>query len=135
MEEKYLFNLLPKDIKKQVLIYFPTRVVLTYQVETSDHEYYCSGGECEYDSEVLYKEYDVKKLSKRFRGFAIGAEITDEDDLEVIAKSLGAHRKIERGVESRMGGGSMYCGLSEECVEHDLDIHEYRITYISAEYS
>ena len=133
-DDTNLFNLLPKDIKKQILIYFPTKIVLAYQVETSDHDGYCSGAECEYEWNIEYKEYDIKMLPKRLQNFKIGTEINIENDLEIIVDSLGVKRELERDVESGMGGESMYCELSEECFEHNLHIHEFRITPLSAKF-
>jgi hypothetical protein len=94
---------------------------ITAKLETSDHDGYCSGSEC---------EYEVKKLSYI-------VDLPTEYNNYPLGK---LHNLNEHGIdwtellpEPVMNYGSGYCDLSEECHNHNIGIHEYRYTIISVE--
>ena len=92
------------------------------KLETSDHDGYCSGGECEYEVKTVtyiievpceYKNYPVGKLNN-FDEYGIDWDkLLPEPDLNNY--------------------GSGYCDLSDECDNNNLDKHDYRYTIISIE--
>lgn len=97
------------------------RVRITSKLETSDHDGYCSEGECEYkvktkshvvDLPIEYKNYPEGKLVN-FDEFGINWE----DFLPT----------------PELSDGSCYCDLSTESVANGLNRHEYRYTILSIE--
>lgn len=87
------------------------RVFIKYQEETSDHDGYCSGEECCY----------TKK--ERTTSIKIPADIKKENYKEYIMSK-------ELITRPYVGVGSGYCSLSDECIEHGLGKHDYRITIL-----
>lgn len=94
---------------------------ITAKLETSDHDGYCSGEECEY--EVKTQSYIVD-LPSEYANYPMG-KLNNLDEYGV---------NWERVLpEPIINNGSGYCDLSEECVNHDLGIHDYRYTILSVE--
>ena len=78
-----------------------------FLVETSHHEGYCSGAECEYE--------------QREETF----EVESADQLETIERSL--RRDTERSVDHH---GSMYCKVSKDPRAQELGQHDCRVTLL-----
>lgn len=76
-------------------------------LETSDHLGYCSGGECEYESEVM--EHVI--------------EMDDDLDNKKLIKLLPTPEINQEG--------SGYCDVSKESIDHNLEGHDYRYTILS----
>lgn len=86
------------------------KILINYQLETSTHDGYCSGGDCEYECKTLNQ-----------------TAIISEQDLneDGSLKNFGYYGKfIEKPY---VFGGSYYCKLSDECYNNNLDKHEYRL--------
>ena len=95
------------------------KVKIISKLETSDHDGYCSGGECEYEVKVVetitdlptqYKSYSKGKLNN-FNNF---------DWVELLP-------------EPYLNDGSNYCDINEECEAHGLGKHDYRYTILSVQ--
>ncbi len=87
------------------------KVLLIVKLEISDHDGYCSGGECEY-------------ICKRIRYIRT---IPDEN----VNKSVEDPYWISLLPEPNINMyGSGYCELSEECIKNDIGYHEYRYTIL-----
>jgi hypothetical protein len=89
------------------------RIRISAKLETSDHDGYCSGGECEYECKEVVHEYDLQN-----------GDVTDID-LADYAKFL-PFPIIDTG-------GSGYCGVSSRCSRAGLAKHDYRYTIHSVE--
>ena len=94
---------------------------ITATLETSEHDGYCSGEECEYNVRTItydmvapieYKSYPEGKLSN-----------LDEYDIDWI----------DLLPEPVLNDGSCYCSLPKECIDHDLSKHDYRYTILYVE--
>ena len=88
------------------------RIEILFKEEVSDHNGYCSGGECELTSRVYKKQVEVE----------IG-EITN--NLEYF----------EKYADEVVGVGecccqSHYCDLGEDVVSAGLGAHDHRITIL-----
>ena len=92
------------------------RVKLIVQYESSDHDGYCSGGECEYESQILTFFATVPEIYKHLQV---------DDKLPELDKYVWFNF-IESQLPLLNGGGSDYCDLSNECIDHDLGRHEYK---------
>lgn len=82
-------------------------VKIYYTLELSDHDGYCSGGECEYS----IKEKTYKTL-------------VDDNLLDPCEGKQGYKIFIPK---PEVNCGSGYCELSPECVHENLGIHAHRI--------
>lgn len=92
-----------------VCIYMETSLYkITARLETSDHDGYCSGSECEYTSSV------VEKVVKRKKG-----------DFNTRWEDFLDHPNVQ--------GNSYYCRVSGQCKQAGLDQHEYRYTVLTVE--
>lgn len=93
-------------------------VGLTLFIEKADHGGdYCSGDECEYFTDNINVNVPLPKILEH---------TTDVNKfINYDWKYLEMYIKI-------LDWGSGYCGLSNECVEHGLNKHEYRITIVDA---
>lgn len=86
-----------------------TRIThVNYILETSDHDGYCSGDECEYAKDNLDAILAIPDNVKDVDGFCWGV-------LNEIANS-------------KLGGGSGYCDLSPESIANNLANHDFRVT-------
>ena len=95
---------------------------ITATLETSDHDGYCSGGECEYNVQTVsyiieipheYKNYPQGKLINLDEYGIDWVKLLPEPDLNY--------------------DGSGYCDLSSKCNNHGLGIHDYKYTILSIE--
>ena len=91
------------------------------KLETSDHDGYCSGEECEYDVKTVTYIVDLPNEYKNYpQGKLLNIDEFDVDWEKYLPEPV-------------LNNGSGYCGLSEECVNHELDIHDYKYTILSVE--
>jgi hypothetical protein len=95
---------------------------ITAQLETSDHDGYCSGGECEYETQTHSYIVDLPDQFKNY----------PEGKLNNFDKYSFEWEKLlpEPGLNY---DGSYYCDVSNESETHGLDRHDYRYTIISVE--
>ena len=107
-----------------------------YKLETSNHDGYCSGDECEYtesDKTYVLSDHDLSD----FCGHDLDKVLLDYNNgnrADMNADIYQALVKIEQQLpQPDVGGGSSYCGLSKECKQKNLDRHDYRITIIDME--
>ena len=91
------------------------------KLETSDHDGYCSGGECEY--EVKTESYIIE-VPCEYKNYPVG-KLNNFDEHGIDWDKLLP--------EPILNDGSGYCDLSSNCSNHDLGIHDYRYTIISVE--
>lgn len=91
------------------------------KLETSDHDGYCSGGECDYESNIIetitdvpiqYKSHPKGKLSN-----------LDEYDWEKILP-----------IPKLNLNGSCYCDISQKSKLFGLGVHDYKYTIMSVEF-
>ena len=82
---------------------------ITFKEEVSDHDGYCSGGECDLSSRIYNKivEVDVNEINNDLQYYIKYADdVVINDD------------------------GSNYCDLSEDAITAGLGHHDYRITVL-----
>ncbi len=97
-----------------------TKIKITTLLETSDHDGYCSGDECYYESE---EKVFILSTPKEYIDFPIG--LVEKYDEEFI-KNLLPKPKINMN-------GSYYCKNSKMSEEKDLGLHDYRYNIINVE--
>lgn len=90
-----------------------TKVKITYSVESSDHDGYCTGEECSYEAST---EEVVVDAPKNILG-------VDWASLIPVEKHTRAPVRMKSG----------WCRLSKESIEAGLDYHDLRITLLSVE--
>lgn len=90
--------------KKQMSV----RVEILIKEEVSNHDGYCSGGECELTTRVYKKQVEV--------------------EMGEITNNLEYFEKYADKVVCEDGVNSNYCDLGEDVVSAGLAAHEYRIT-------
>lgn len=83
------------------------KVKIIADLETSDHDGYCSGEEC---------LYEIKEETFFF-------EVEDDKSLELDNPFWKTLLPVPD-----LGGQSYYCGIDDESIERGLDIHDYRYT-------
>ncbi len=116
------FNKL-KKLKFYIYIYslpiLNMKVKIISKLETSDHDGYCPGEECEYEVKVVetitdipleYKSHSKGKLNN----------LNEFDWVKLLP-------------EPYLNCGSYYCGIDDECEAHGLGQHDYRYTILSVE--
>jgi septation ring formation regulator EzrA len=112
---------------------------LTVEIEKSDHEGYCSGAECEYASEIVSKTFSSSELGSvgdMFETLKRNIASNGETFLELYTSD---DTKLDVNLEkffkeyTELNDGSGYCELDKNCVEKELDRHDYRINLISVE--
>jgi hypothetical protein len=81
---------------------------VTAKLEISDHSGYCSGEECEYNSSI--NTYTVNVPEDEYN--------ENYDFIKLLP------------IPFINDYGSYYCTTSNECIENDLGIHQYRYTVI-----
>ena len=91
------------------------KIVITAQLETSNHDGYCSGDECEYESRIVNEIVDIWDT-----GVVSLHEIPHSDLISLLPKP-----RVDDEQQS------MYCERSPEVREHGLDVHDYRYTIIA----
>ena len=82
---------------------------ITFKEEVSDHDGYCSGGECDLSTRIYDKivEVDVNEINNDLQYYIKYADdVVINDD------------------------GSNYCDLSEDAITAGLGHHDYRITVL-----
>ena len=84
------------------------RIEILFKEEVSDHNGYCSGGECELTTRVYKKQVDV--------------------EIGKITNDLEYFEKYADKVVCDHDSNSDWCDLSEEVISAGLTSHEYRIT-------
>ena len=93
---------------------------ITAKLETSDHDGYCSGNECEYKSQVVVKKVNVPQ---KYKNHELGQiEIVKEYDWEQL---------LVPPVLNMDGSG--YCELSSKCKGGGVGRHDYKYTIITVE--
>jgi len=112
-------------------------VRLTFHVENSDHDGYCSDGYCEYSSiernlifffekkyhSIMALKTASNKIIKDSKKFCNNpASVSIFDDSNPYSTLIPV-----------LNGGSFYCTVSPESKAHGLHQHDYRITLISWE--
>lgn len=82
-------------------------IEITFKEEVSDHDGYCSGGECELSTRIYKKvvEVDISEITNNLQHYQKYAD-------EVICND----------------DGSYYCDLSEDAENAGLQHHEGRVT-------
>ena len=87
-------------------------VQITFKEEVSDHDGYCSGGECELTTRIYKKviHVDVGEIANRLEYFTKYAD-------EVICNE----------------DGSYYCDLSDDAKNAGLQNHDHRVTVLNVE--
>jgi hypothetical protein len=83
-------------------------IEILFKEEVSDHDGYCSGGECELTTRVYKKQVDV--------------------EISEITNNLEYFEKYADKVVCDHDSNSDWCDLSEEVISAGLTSHEYRIT-------
>ena len=86
------------------------RIEILFKEEVSDHNGYCSGGECELTTRVYKKQVDVE----------IGKITNDLEYFEKYADEIVCDHS----------SNSNWCELGEDVVSAGLTAHEYRITIL-----
>ena len=95
---------------------------ITAQLETSDHDGYCSGGVCEYETKITTT---IINTPKQYLSHSLG--LIDIDDLDEY--DWVCHLKEPEINYS----GSCYCDLSSTSELNGLDKHDYRYTILKVE--
>ena len=86
-------------------------VLIEYEIESSTHGGYCSDADCEYSVE--------KKL------YRVDIDPSILTDLQSYEQYIPVDMNEE---------GSGYCGITEDCVLHGLEKHDYRIMILNVQY-
>jgi hypothetical protein len=93
---------------------------ITAKLETSDHDGYCSGNECEYESFIVEKKVNIPQ---EYKNHEVGKIINiNEYEWEnfldpPVLNDYGSH----------------YCELSCKCEECGVERHDYKFTIITVE--
>jgi len=90
------------------------------KLETSDHDGYCSGEDCEYECKEVEIIIDVPNQYKLYPK----GKLTDLDEFN--------WKKFLPVPELNLSG-SYYCGISIECECNGLGAHDYNYTILSVE--
>lgn len=103
------------------------RLRIEYMYESSNHDGYCSGNECEYAIENC--THISTRIPKEYTNYDVGTELKDVPfDYEHLV------HLCEPGFP---GFGpyyqSGYCELSDECIVRNLDKHDFRVTVTSVQ--
>ena len=98
---------------------------ISFLRETSDHDGYCSGAECEYEHELQTVVVKLSELPPQItfkNGFVEKAHL----NLELWEQYLP-----EYSCEFTENTGSGFCDVSDESDEHGLWKHDVRDTIVS----
>ena len=88
------------------------KVKIKAKLEISDHDGYCSGGECEYSFSI--KEYII--------------DVPNDEYNEYDGNYINWVYYLPKPNIDTWGSG--YCDLSNECNVNGLDKHDYRYTIL-----
>lgn len=97
------------------------KVKITSKLETSDHDGYCSGEECEYECKIITHIIDIPK---KYKLYPKGTINLDEDDFDWVNLLPEPELNTDE---------SYYCDNSYESENHGLEKHDYRYTIQSVE--
>lgn len=113
---------------------------LTVEIEKSDHDGYCSGEECEYNSIIVTKTLSIVEVGPIFTPLFKSLKRITTEKGETFLDLYQGETKIDLCVdeffkdETELNcSGSGYCHLSDNCVKKELERHDYRINLISVE--
>lgn len=85
-------------------------IAISFKEEVSDHDGYCSGGECELSTRIYTKVVEV--------------------DVSEITNDLKYYIKYADAVICN-DAGSYYCDLGEDAENAGLGNHDYRVTVLT----
>jgi len=96
-------------------------IIITMEIEKSDHDGNCSGGECGYSAEVVtyIMKYSALLWCRIQRG--------DVDEVD-----LALHNRFSSSTMPVNDGGSYYCDVENTCLSVGLQRHDWRIARIIA---
>ena len=97
------------------------KVRITAKLETSNHDGYCSGGECEYEVKT---QSHIADLPIEYKNYPEG-NLDDFDEYGIEWENLLPIPELNNG--------SGYCDIPNICYENGLGCHDYRYTIISVE--
>lgn len=93
-------------------------VIITALLETSDHDGYCSGNECEYKQQYVEKKVEIPK------------ELLHKEQITIENYNwLEFFEEPELCVDA----GSYFCDISSECENNLLGRHDYKYTVVKIE--
>lgn len=101
-------------------MYSNMKAKITARLETSDHDGYCSGDECQYECKIIEQIVDVPNQYKNSKPGKI-------DDIE----EYNWYKFLQEPELNYYK--SYYCNLSPESEEAELDRHDYKYTIICVE--
>lgn len=93
---------------------------ITARLETSDHDGYCSGDECQYECKIIEQIVNAPNQYKNSKPGKI--DDIEEYDWYKFLQDPGLNYYE-----------SHYCNLSHECVNSGLERHDFRYTIICVE--
>ena len=96
------------------------KVKILSKLETSDHDGYCSEGDCEYEVKIVETIVDIPIQYKSYPKGKINN--LNEFDWKIFLPEPYINTE-----------GSYYCGVDEECNTNGLGQHDYRYTILSVE--
>ena len=96
------------------------KILIAALLETSDHDGYCSGGDCEYESRKIVHLCDIP-------------EKYADSEIGVIRKSKSDNWDQYLPEPELNFSGSYYCHLSDKCKEARLGPHAYKYTILKVE--
>lgn len=97
------------------------KVIIKSKLETSDHDGYCSGGECEYEVKI---QSHIADLPIEYKNYPEG-KLVNFDEFKINWENFLPTPDLSNG--------SGYCDLSSESDANGLDRHDYRYTILSIE--
>lgn len=104
------------------------KVLITVLLEISDHDGYCSGEECEYESKQIVHLCDVPE---EYENCEIGTlnknDLSDEKWSQYWIDYLPEYNDFA------VCAGSYYCDLSKDCENAELERHDSKYTILSVE--
>lgn len=93
---------------------------ITAKLETSDHDGYCSGNECEYKCEIIETIIDVPEI---YKSYPLG-KLNNVNEYEWTTF-------LPTYIVNQCG--SCCCNLSPKSIRNGLGIHDYEYTILSVE--
>jgi hypothetical protein len=100
-------------------------IKIVAELETADHDGYCSGNECEYASKTV--TFVMDEIPTKFADFPVGVIIKPNK------KNAFPWTQYLPEVELN-SSGSWFCTRSAECHAHgNIERHSYRYTILKVE--